>query len=436
MTRILISLFLAVNLLTADNGPLFADEPAAMSKTGEPHTIISLDQAIELIEKKHPDIHLQEIVVRRAAEEVSLATRAFLPDVDVDYILSSASGGWGLILTAAKLLQPVFSFRKLMTEKEVKKILRQKEEALIRYREQEVRQGVKELYVTLLIQRELVRILGENEKRGHESYQLIEIHHQEGGLNNEELLKEKLAFETARSEARKAETWLRQSEFAFKKLLGITQGDAVSLEPVSGHDSKAFPLSLEECLGVAYAKNPIVKALLLEEKASLKRLGIKEPMLRADGVFLGLGDVGGGIFSGSPRFGFFGNLTLYDWGKERLKKRILGLGHSELRLKHEKEFQAFESQVVKSYFELKRLQNEIRVTGVRAELATETKRRSEILSDAGRIRKKDLLLNENEFVLERSGLWQKQLEYFLVWERLVKDMGLSSLDELREVTAQ
>ncbi|PIW64842.1 MAG: hypothetical protein COW12_04550, partial [Candidatus Omnitrophica bacterium CG12_big_fil_rev_8_21_14_0_65_45_16] len=127
MTRILIALFLAVNLLTADSRMLFADEPAAMSKTGEPQTVISLGQAMELIKKKHPDIQLQEIAVRKASEEVTLATRAFLPDVDLDYIVSSASGGWGLILTAAKLLQPVFSFRKLMTEKEVKKILRQKE---------------------------------------------------------------------------------------------------------------------------------------------------------------------------------------------------------------------------------------------------------------------------------------------------------------------
>jgi len=433
VTAFFVTLFLTAGILTSGAPFLSAAEAPVGPKA---QIEISLDRAIKLVEKTHPDIRLQEIAVRKAAEEVTLATRAFLPDVDVDYIVSSASGGWGLILTAAKLLQPVFSFRKLMTEKEVKKILKQKEETLIHYREQEVRHGVKELYVTLLIQRELVRILGENEKRSDESYQLVEIHHQAGGLNNEELLKEKLALETARSEARKAEAWLRQSEFAFKKLLGIAQGDEISLEPVSGHDSKVFPLSLEECLGVAYAKNPIVKALLLEEKASLKRLGIKESMFRSDGAFLGLGEAGGSLFSGSPRFGFLGNLTLYDWGKERLKKRILGLGHSELRLKHEKEFQAFESAIVKSYFDLERLQNEIAVTGVKSELASEAKRRSEILNDAGRIRKKDFLSRKNEFALERSGLWQKQLEYFLVWERLIKDIGLASLDELREVTAR
>ena len=179
-----------------------------------------------------------------------------------------------------------------------------------------------------------------------------------------------------------------------------------------------------------------MKALLLEEKANLKRLGIKESMFQADGAFLGLGEAGGGIFSGSPRFGFLGNLTLYDWGKERLKKRILGLGHSELRLMHEKEFQAFESAIVKSYFELERLQNEIAVTGAKSNLASESKRRSEILNDAGRIRQKDLLLRENEFALEKSNMRQKRLEYFLVWERLVKDIGLVSLDELREVMAQ
>lgn len=433
MTAFFVTLFLTAGILTS-GAPVLSAAEAPVGP--EAQIEISLDRAVELVEKTHPDIRLQEIAVRKAAEEVTLATRAFLPDVDVDYIVSSASGGWGLILTAAKLLQPVFSFRKLMTEKEVKKILRQKEEAMIRYRELEVRQGVKELYVTLLIQRELARILTDNAKRSRERYELVKIHHKEGGLNDEEILKEKLGHETALSEARKAEVWLHQSEFAFERLLGLPHGEPFSLEPVSGHDSKAFPLSLEECLGVAYAKNPIVKALLLEEKANLKRLGIKEPMFQADGAFLGLGEAGGGIFSGGPRFGFIGNLTLYDWGKERLKKRILGLGHSELRLKHEKEFQAFESAIVKSYFELERLQNEIAVTGAKSNLASESKRRSEILNDAGRIRQKDLLSRENEFALEESNMRQKQLEYFLVWERLVKDIGLVSLDELREVMAQ
>jgi len=425
-----------MNLLTADSGRLFADEPPAMSKTGTPQTVVSLGQAMELVKKKHPDIQLQEIAVRKAAEEITLATRTFLPDIDVDYIVSSASGGWGIILTAAKLLQPVFSFKKLMTEKEVKKILKQKEEAMIRYRELEVRQGVKELYVTLLIQRELARILTDNAKRSQERYELVKIHHKEGGLNDEELLKEKLGHETALSEARKAEVWLRQSEFVFEKLLGLPHGEPFSLEPVSADEFDDFPLSLEECLGVAYSKNPMVKALLLEEKASLKRLGIKDPMFRSDGAFLGLGEAGGGIFSGSPRFGFIGNLTLYDWGKERLKKRILGLEHSELHLKHEKEFQAFESAIVKSYFEMERLQSEIEEAGVKTELANESKRRGEILGEAGRIRQTDLLSLENEYVLERSQDWQKRLEYFLVRERLIKDIGLFSLDELREVTAQ
>ena len=427
------ALFLTVGIVTGDPSFVFAEEPAAKPKE---QLEISLDHAIGLVKQTHPDIRLQEIAVEKAAEEVTLATRAFLPDVDVDYILSSATGGWGLILTAAKLLQPVFSFRKLMTEKEVKQILKQKEETLIRYRELQVEQGVKELYVTLLIERELRRILRENEKRSQESYELVKIHHQEGGLNDEELLKEKLAYETARSEAGKAETWLRQSEFAFKRLLGLPHDEAFSLSPVSFHDPEKFPLSLEECLGVAYAKNPMVKALLLEEKASLKRLGIKEPMFRTDGAFLGLGDAGGGIFSRNPRFGFTGNLTLYDWGKERLKKRILGLEHSELRLKHEKEFQAFEAAIVKSYFELQRLEGEIKESGVKSELVSESKRRGEILDQAGRIRQTDLLSIESGYALEKSLDWQKRLEYFLVWERLTKDMGLASLDELREVAVK
>ena len=108
----------------------------------------------------------------------------------------------------------------------------------------------------------------------------------------------------------------------------------------------------------------------------------------------------------------------------------------EAQQRHEKEFQAFESAIVKSYFELERLQNEIAVTGAKSNLASESKRRSEILNDAGRIRQKDLLLRENEFALEKSNMRQKRLEYFLVWERLVKDIGLVSLDELREVMAQ
>jgi len=422
----LMALFMTAGIVTGDSSIVFAEE-----KPNEQFQI-SLDEALKLVKTKHPDIRLQEIAVWKATEEVTLATRAFLPDVDVDYIVSSATGGWGLILTAAKLLKPVFSFRKLMTEREAKKILKQKEDALIPYRELEVEQGVRELYVALLIQRGLAKILRENEKRSVERFELVKLLHEAGGMNDEELLKEKLALERARSEARKAETWLRQSEFAFKRLFGLPQDKAVSLEPVSVYASKAFPLSLEECLGVAYAKNPLVKALLLEEKASLKRLGIRESMLKADGAFLGLGEAGGGIFSGSPRFGFLGNLTLYDWGKERLKKRILGLGHSGLRLRHEKEFQAFESAIVKSYFELERLQNEIAVSEARSRLAGEAKRRSEVLNEEGRIREKDFLSSENEFTLEESRVREKRLEHFLLWERLVKEIGLKSLEELRE----
>ena len=433
MFSFLISIFLATGILAWDASAVLADETSAWPKT---RVEISLAQAIELMKKEHPDIRLQEIAVQKATEEVTLATRAFLPDLDLDYIVSSASGGWGLILTAAKLLAPVFSARKLMTEKEVKKILREKEEVLVRYRALEVEQGIKELYVTLLIQRELARILTENANRSGEKFKLVKIHHTEGGLNDEEFLKEKLAYETARMEAGKAETWLHQSEFAFERLLGLPHGEPFVLEPVSFHESGDFPLSLEECLGVAYAKNPIVEALLLEEKASLKRLGAKDPMFRSDGAFLGLGEAGGGIFSGSPRFGFIGNLTLYDWGKKRLKKRILGLENAELVLKHEKEFQAFESQVVKSYFELQRLQEEVAESGVKSELFRESKRRVEILGEMGRTRQTDLLSFENEYALQKTEDWQKRLEYFLVRERLVKDLGLFSLDELKEVPAQ
>ena len=433
MFSFLISIFLATGILTWDASAVLADETSAWPKA---RVKISLAQAIELMKKEHPDIRLQEIAVEKATEEVTLATRAFLPDLDLDYIVSSASGGWGLILTAAKLLAPVFSARKLMTEKEVKKILREKEEVLVRYRALEVEQGIKELYVTLLIQRELVRILTENAKRSGEKFELVKIHHTEGGLNDEELLRERLTFETAQSEAGKAKTWLRSSEFAFERLLGLPHGEPFALEPVSFHESGDFPLSLEECFGVAYAKNPIIEALLLEEKASLKRLGIKDPMFRSDGAFLGLGEASGGLFSGKPRFGFTGNLTIYDWGKTRLKKRILGLENAELVLKHEKEFQAFESAIVKSYFELQRLQNETRESGVKSELFRESKRRVEILGEMGRTRQTDLLSFENEYALQKTENWQKRFEYFLVRERLIKDLGLFSLDELKEVTTQ
>lgn len=436
MRGLLVSLFLGVNILTGGSRLLFADEPVAMPKTIQPQTAISLDHAIWLVKKEHPDIHLQELALERATQEVTLAARAYLPDIDLNYIVSSASGGWGLILTAAKLLQPVFSARKLMRAKEVKKILKQKEEVLIRYRELEVKQGVRELYVALLIQRELAQILAENADRSRERYELVKIHYTEGGLNDEELLKEKLAYETALSEAGKAKTWLRQSEFAFEGLLGLPHGEPFSLEPVPIHTAGDFPLNLEECLGVAYAKNPIVKALLLEEKASLKRLGIKEPMFRADGAFLGLGEAGGGLFSGNPRFGFTGNLTIYDWGKERIRKRIRGLENAELMFQHEKEFQAFESQIVKSYFALQRLQKEIAESSAKSELFRESERRGRILEEMGRMRETDLLSFENEYALQKTEDRQKHLEYFLVLEGLIKDLGLFSLDELKEATAQ
>ena len=415
---------------------LFAGEAGAVSKAVQPQPVISLDQAISLVKKEYPDIRLQEIAVEKASEEVKLATRAFLPDIDVDYIASSASGGLGLILTAAKLFTPVFSFKKLMIEKEVSRILEKKEEVLVRSRELEAAYGVKELYATLLLQRELSRILLENEKRSEKRFELVEIHHTEGGLNDEELLKEKLDLETARAEARKTKTWREQSEYAFKRLLGLPRDEALELAPIPVSGADKFPMNLEECFRAAYEHNPVVTALLLEEEASLKRLGKKDPRFRVDGAFIGLGESSGGLFSGRPRFGVTGNFVLYDWGKDRLKKKILGLEHSELVLKHEKEIQAFESAITKSYFELERLQNEIAESGTKLELFRESKRREDILGEMGRKRQTDLLSFENEYAVQETKDFQKHLEYFLVRERLIKDMGLFSLDELKEAVAQ
>ena len=420
----LIFLLLISGVLPGNTGFLFANE--------NPEPIaISLDQATQLVKKNNPDIRLQEIAVQKATEEVKLATRAFIPDLDLDYIASSGAGGFGLILTAAKLLKPVFSFKKLMTEKEVKKILREKEKVLIRYRELEVEYSVKELYVTLLVQRKLVRILSQNAARSFLRFKLKKIHYKEGGLNDEDLLKEKLALETARAESRKAKTWLRQSQFAFSRLLGLTPDKPFSLMPIPS-DSNGFPLNLEECLTVAYAKNAFVQALLLEEKASHKRLKIKDPRFRVDGPFIGLGESSGGLFAGKPRYGLVGNFVLYDWGKSQIQKNIMGLEDKELLLQHDKQFQAFEAAIVKSYFDLQRLQNEISESGTKSELFYESTRREKILREIGRVRETDLLSLENEYAIQETEDWQKHLEYFLIRERLVKDLGFSSLNELEK----
>ena len=432
MPAFLVSLFLVFGILTGDIGYLYANEVPAETEIHKAPITISLDQAIEHMKKKNPDIRLQEVAVEKATQEVKLATRAFWPDIDVDYIASSSSGGFGLILTAAKLFQPIFSFKKLMTEKEVKNILKEKEKILVRDRELEVEYSVKELYVTLLIQRKLARILDENAARSSARFELKKIHHKEGGLNDEELLKEKLAYETARTQSEKARTWLRQTEFAFERLLGLQPGEPFSLEPIPFSDSEVFPLNIEECLAVAYARNAYVQALLLEEKASRKKLGIKDPKFRVDGAFIGLGESSGGLLSGRPRFGVTGNFVLYDWGKSRLHKNILGLEDTELSLKHEKEFQAFEAAIVKSYFDLQRLRTEIVESGTKAELFEESKRRGKILRGIGRVRQTDLLSLENEYALQKTEDWQKHLEYFLVREKLVKYLGLSSLDELQK----
>src|SRR5258708_656400 len=98
MPSILISILIFSGVLTGNTGFLFANEPPTPIE-------ISLDQAMGLVKKNNPDIRLQEIAVEKAAQEVKLATRAFIPDLDVDYIASSGVGGFGLILTAAKLLK-------------------------------------------------------------------------------------------------------------------------------------------------------------------------------------------------------------------------------------------------------------------------------------------------------------------------------------------
>ena len=421
---------------TGDSKSVFAKEILVETESNYSRIKINLDQAIELMKREHPDIYLQEIAVEKATQEVELATRAFLPDIDIDYIASSASGGLGLIMTAAKLLRPIFTFKQLMIDKEVKKILKEKEEVLVGLRELEVVYAVKELYVMLLIQQELTLILEENRKRSLERYELKKIHHSKGALTDEELLKGKLEYGTARTQAETAKTWLRQSEFSLARLLGLPIGESFSLSLVPFANLENFPLSLEECLIVAYDRNPLIEALLLEEKASWKRLGKKEPRFSVDGAFMGLGDSSNGLFSGAPRFGVTGNFVLHDWGKRRLKKNILGLEDKELSLKHEKEFQEFESSITKTYFDLKRLQSEIATSETRSELFHESGRRNEILEEIGRVRRADALSFENESALQKAEYTQKRFEYFLVRARLIKDLGLSHLSELTEVTTQ
>jgi len=429
-------LFSLIFVLAVARGPLgdellFAAEAEMKEKVpGEGPLEVTLHEALSRMKTLHPDLRLQEIEIEKAREEVRLVTRAFLPDIDLDYIASSAAGGLGLIVTAARILRPIFSLKSLLLERSTQKILGEKEEVILGLRSLEAEYRMKELYVTLLIQKRLSQVLKENLTRALERFHLKKLHHEEGGLTEEELLREKLALANARAQSEKASALVQQSEFAFRRLLGLGPDEPFSLTSRGLIEPKAFPLSLKECFRYASEHHPLVKAILLEEEASAKRLGKSDPRFLGDSFFVGFGEATDQLFVGRPRLGFTGTLQLYDWGKRKIKKRIGKLDHESLLVRHAKELDRLGRAILEDYLEIRVLTGELKATEADFGLAFESRRREGILQETGRASQADLLVTESELSIKDAGSWQKGLELFLARERLMKDLGAGSLEDL------
>ncbi len=416
-------------LVLAGEVTLYAAGALPPKEPGQKEVRISLAEAIERVKEHHPDLALQQLAVARAREEVMLATRAFLPDIDADYIASSAAGGFGLIMTAARLLKPVFSLKSLLADKQIKRLLHDRENVMLQVQDLEVTQDVKELYVSLLIQTRVIRVLDENASRARKRQELKEALYKEGRITHEELLRQKTDFEKALAESEKAGVYLARSESAFKTLLGL-ESDKPSLESPAGESS--FSLTLEDCFDLAYRKNPLLKALFLLEEASEKERGKWKSKFVVDGLFVGLGESGGGLFSGRARLGATGSVSLYDWGKTGIRNRIRDLDHERLLLEHEKRFEDLRNSISENYAGLKALESEKNAAKAELESAGESLRQKQLYVEAGRTRQEELLQAETESSLEELNFWQKSLEAWLVRERLLKNLGISGMSELRE----
>jgi len=410
--------------------PLWASEAQALAERVPEKIELTLDRAVHRVKELHPDLRLQELALSRAREEVRLATRAFLPDIDADYIASSAAGGWGLILTAARLLKPVFSLKSLILDRQIQKILHTHEKVMLEVRTLEVTQEMKELYVSLLAQKRLVKVLGENRGRERKRFRLKDALYEAHRITKEEFLKAKTDFELARSESAKAKLYLERTESALRALLGLGPGE-LSLEDPQGDAS--FSLTLFECFEVASRKNPFLKALFLLEKASEKERSKEKSKFVVDGLFLGLGEAGGGLFRARPRFGMTGNASLYDWGKNRIRNQIRDLEHQMQLIEDEKKLEGLKSAILENYTNLKALEREKEASRVRLDSAREALRKNRLLKEAGRIREEEVLQAESQSSLEELTLWQKGLEAWLSRERLLKDLGFSGMKELAEV---
>lgn len=430
--KLLLCLCVILNLLTEDMGKtLYAFEPITPQEVSLSHVTISLEEAIERVRESHPDLKLQELALERAHQEMRLATRAFFPDLDADYIASSAAGGFGLILAAARVLKPLLSLKTLVTERKIGKLLEEKEKVLVRVRALEVGHGVKELYAALLIQERLVTALQGNLLLAQKRYRLKVIYHRAGRFTNEELFREKLIFEKARLELDQVRVLLRQSEASFRILLGLPDGVSFSLVmPEARHGE--FPLSLQNCFLLARERSPNLQSLRLLEAASRKERDKTKSRFVVDGLFIGLGE-SGDLFQGRTRLGIQGNLTIYDWGKKGIRNQLRDLNHESLLLHHQKEIEALASLIVKDYLELVLSKSETQTLQSELRLAGEKRRRTRILYRAGRRGQEEILETEGEYQKLRARVFGNQLEYFLKQERLLKDLGLSGAGELKEV---
>lgn len=431
--KIFISLCVILSLLSEDSRrTLYAQEAILPQEVSFSPVSVSLEEALARVKKIHPGLRLQEIAVKRAREEVRLASRAFLPDIDMDLIATSAAGGFGLIVAMARILRPIFSLKTLLTERKIRKLLEEKEKILIRARELEVEQGVKELYAALLIQEKLAELLQRKERLTEERYRLKKIHHHRGGVTDEELFKEKLLLQKARFESTQARALFAQSGLALRILLGIPKEVSFSLLTPEFNEEEEFPLTLHECFILAGERNPVVKSLRLTEAASKKERDKTKARFIVDGLFIGLGE-SGDLFQGRPRVGLQGNLTLYDWGKKGIRNKLRGLNHETLLLQDQKELEALARVVAKDYFDLGVLKSERETLGSALRLKREERRRGRILVRMGRVRPEETLKAEGEY-LEASGeLFGKRLEYFLAREKLLKELGLSGMREFKEV---
>ncbi len=402
---------------------------AAMSERASPPKVLTLEEAVTRVFEIHPDLRLGALRVTRAQEEARLAQRELFPDLDFSYILSGGSGGFGLILTASKLLSPLFSMKSLLAARDAQKILVAKEEAELELTKLDLGLGVKELYVTWLIDHELAQVSRENLERAEKRFHLKWLLHDARRVTNHELLKEEEILAQAREETGKAQILFREIDRSFKKLLKFPPEERLTLaaiDPARGGDTLA-ELSFDACILLTERHQPLVKRVLLGKQASEKMLRSFPGRFSLESLFLGAGSR-----AVDSRVGASGSLLLFDWGKRGSEKKLKTLDHEALLLKEDQILREFLTRLADHYSEVLTSKTSIKTIQAMLEEAREGKRKTELLYEAGRASALELFEAETKLRADQASLSRANLEQFLKEERLLRDMGFPSVSEFLE----